>query len=1081
MKYKAFISYRHCELDSEAAKKIIKAVETYGIPKTIAEKHHIDKHVGKLFRDEDELAAAANLSVVITEALDDSEYLIMVCSPRYVESEWCMLEVQHWINRNGRKNIITVLADGEPNEAFPKILTDYTENGKPVHIEPLAVDIRGASRKEVLKNIDIQKFRIISSLIGCDYDDLRQRQQERAKRNTIGIFSGVFSVFALIVAIILVSNVRLNDKNIELEELHGSLEEIQAELDSKEKEIDDKSAEIKAKEDSLAELNISIINKMAEIDMFSENRIAASARKLLAYKTAEESGLDTSDTFNELIEYSDMYNTDLAKKVKSTSTEKNNYDLKCGNSRYFQVDGYFYDVLKNEPVYNLRGDYLYIPDKYLTLEGSKFAYVDIGHDIHDNDSPYELTVRVFDISDGSEKEYKYEFADAVVSLDDYFTDNGNLIVYTRYYKELISYYDFFVFDYDCNLKDHYSFTSEEIRLPRQLLSSETFLCADGIYNFVTGEKTTFENFDISNYFSKNSNKNKVYSEYDFDAKSYIFSERNYQYVYAALFGDYVAFNDNFGTRGSNIFLYDMKTNKLFKFFDENIDRWKLRFSVSDSGSVLAGSDDEEITLINKNLIMSQRSCSGNIKKLVVGDNYLVVLYYDENPEVIYFDYETMDFIKKESNFERNYDDVLLCGNVLHMYSKDENLVDTYYLNDFSGYKAMTVPKDENEKYDLFSIDYSIGDNFAVIAYNNVSEYVKPMLYIFDSNNGKLLGNFEVPDEFVGMYESSSGEMDCDCHPIIYDGYIGGDYYINDNKETYYLYLVNYKDLLNSDDSAESHIIDINNYECSIYGNVAYITQWHSDGTDFEYNSEKKDHGTFSGVVYNLAEGKLIEEVEFYDKKTSDFYIYENVRVESGDYGIRIYDGDKLVNSFNANTFYPCNDPSLIIMFDNDRWVIFSLSKNKEMISVESDKKLSFHSFGIEENGGNHLLFEYRYLVDTEKFEIIHDFGDNSPIIDIRWFVFNEYLGMWEFGVQSGLIFCYPDTFEKAFSVDGFLILSPNGKYFYDVDRFKPQKSDESRALWQIPILKEEEAAENIEKMLNDFGITEDEIKALDTM
>ena len=170
MKYKAFISYRHCELDSEAAKKIIKAVETYGIPKTIAEKHHIDKHVGKLFRDEDELAAADNLSVVITEALDESEYLIMVCSPRYIESEWCMLEVQHWINRNGRKNIIAVLVDGEPNEVFPKILTDYTENGELVHVEPLAVDIRGASQKEVLKNIDIQKFRIISSLIGCDYD-----------------------------------------------------------------------------------------------------------------------------------------------------------------------------------------------------------------------------------------------------------------------------------------------------------------------------------------------------------------------------------------------------------------------------------------------------------------------------------------------------------------------------------------------------------------------------------------------------------------------------------------------------------------------------------------------------------------------------------------------------------------------------------------------------------------------------------------------------------------------------------------------------------------------------------------------
>ena len=78
MKYKAFISYRHCQPDSAAAKMIIHIVETYGIPKTIIEKHHTDKKVGKLFRDEDELSAASNLSKAITDALDESEYLISI-------------------------------------------------------------------------------------------------------------------------------------------------------------------------------------------------------------------------------------------------------------------------------------------------------------------------------------------------------------------------------------------------------------------------------------------------------------------------------------------------------------------------------------------------------------------------------------------------------------------------------------------------------------------------------------------------------------------------------------------------------------------------------------------------------------------------------------------------------------------------------------------------------------------------------------------------------------------------------------------------------------------------------------------
>lgn len=1074
MKYKAFISYRHCELDSEAAKKIIKAVETYGIPKTIAEKHHIDKHVGKLFRDEDELAAAANLSVVITEALDDSEYLIMVCSPRYVESEWCMLEVQHWINRNGRKNIITVLADGEPNEAFPKILTDYTENGKPVHIEPLAVDIRGASRKEVLKNIDIQKFRIISSLIGCDYDDLRQRQQERAKRNTIGIFSGVFSVFALIVAIILVSNVRLNDKNIELEELHGSLEEIQAELDSKEKEIDDKSAEIKAKEDSLAELNISIINKMAEIDMFSENRIAASARKLLAYRTAEESGLDTSNIFNELIDYSDMYNTDLVKKVKSTSAEQYRYNLKCGNERYFQIGDYFYDVLKNEPVYYLGINYSYTSTEYLHLEGSKFASVYVGNcDIYDNNSPYGITVRVFDVSDGSKKEYKYEFTVNYAYLNDCFTYNGDLIVYTEYRVSSIYYYDIFVFDYECNLKNHYSLTSEEAEPPKQILTNETLLYYGGVYNFATGKKTEFEDdMSFDAFYGKSKNKNKVDLTYDSDAKSYVFSTNDSQCEYAAIFGDYIVVN-----YVNNIYMHNMQTGETETAFDEDVDRCKIRFSVSDSGSVLAYSDDEKIFLRNKNGAVTQGdiSESENVKKLVVSDNYLVILYYDGNSAVSYFDAETMEEIAVAKISEKNYDDVLLCGNVMHMYSRGEGLVDTYYLNDLSGYKAVNVSTEENKKYDFFKreINYSIGDNFVILAYNKDREYVTPMLYIFDSNEGKLLGNFEVTDELAGISESSSGEITYQC-PYIYDGYIrSAVYYKYGNEEKHNIYLADYKDLLNSDDSAESHMLYVNYYKCSSCGDVACVTQCH------------EERGTFDGAIYKLPEWELVENVEFFNSDTKNFYVYQNIRVESGDYGIKIYDGDKLVNSFDAAEFYMCNDPGLITMRGNDRWVIFSLSQNKEMMSVEFDEKNILHKVDAEGNGSNYILFEYRYLVDTEKLEIVHDFGDNSPVTYENYFIFNEYLGMWEFGIvdigPTEVVFFYPDTFEKAFSVDKITILSSNGKYFYKLDRAISKKSDESRALWQIPFLKIEDAAEKIEKMLNDFGITEDEIKALYTM
>lgn len=81
MRYDAFISYRHSELDSFVAKNIHKSLETFKVPKAVAKKSG-KKSIKRVFRDQEELPIGSDLGDNIEAALSESEFLIVICSPR---------------------------------------------------------------------------------------------------------------------------------------------------------------------------------------------------------------------------------------------------------------------------------------------------------------------------------------------------------------------------------------------------------------------------------------------------------------------------------------------------------------------------------------------------------------------------------------------------------------------------------------------------------------------------------------------------------------------------------------------------------------------------------------------------------------------------------------------------------------------------------------------------------------------------------------------------------------------------------------------------------------------------------------
>ena len=231
-KYKAFISYRHIEPDMQAAEKLQKLLESYKPPRNLTDK----RESWRIFRDVSELQSSSDLSEDISNALEDSEYLIMICSPAYNQSKWCMQELMRFreLHGNTNENIITLLVDGEPDKAFPELLRftemkSVDESGKEttvkVEVEPLAANIRADSIKESMKKLNTEYLRIAAPLIGCDFNDLYQREKKREAQRRMRIFGSAFAVLAVITVISAVSAVTIKKKNGEIEEKNDKIEE----------------------------------------------------------------------------------------------------------------------------------------------------------------------------------------------------------------------------------------------------------------------------------------------------------------------------------------------------------------------------------------------------------------------------------------------------------------------------------------------------------------------------------------------------------------------------------------------------------------------------------------------------------------------------------------------------------------------------------------------------------------------------------------------------------------------------------------------------------------------------------------
>jgi hypothetical protein len=142
--YDGFISYSHAA-DDLLAPRLQAGLQRFAKP-------WWKRRAVRIFRDEASLSANPHLWSSITEAMDRSDWFVLLLSPDAAESEWVNREVEYWLEHKDRDRIIPVVTDGEfywgegdiAGDSVPPALHGAFAD------EPRSVDLQFASSEEQL-------------------------------------------------------------------------------------------------------------------------------------------------------------------------------------------------------------------------------------------------------------------------------------------------------------------------------------------------------------------------------------------------------------------------------------------------------------------------------------------------------------------------------------------------------------------------------------------------------------------------------------------------------------------------------------------------------------------------------------------------------------------------------------------------------------------------------------------------------------------------------------------------------------------------------------------------------------------
>ena len=194
-KFYAFISYKR--EDEKWAKWLQEKLEHYRFPKRVKGRDDLPKFIRPTFRDVTDLNPGL-LSQEIDNALINSEWLIVICSPRSAKSQWVGKEAQTFIDLGRADHIIPFVIEGTPfdpdpdKRCYPEALLSLTGKN-----ELLGANINEMGREAAY-------IKVVSRMFGLRFDMLWQRHERQKRKRRRIISLAAIAVICAVVSVALV-------------------------------------------------------------------------------------------------------------------------------------------------------------------------------------------------------------------------------------------------------------------------------------------------------------------------------------------------------------------------------------------------------------------------------------------------------------------------------------------------------------------------------------------------------------------------------------------------------------------------------------------------------------------------------------------------------------------------------------------------------------------------------------------------------------------------------------------------------------------------------------------------------------
>ena len=270
--YDGFVSYSHAA-DGLLAPRLQAGLQRFAKP-------WWQRRALRMFRDESSLSANPHLWSSITEALDDSEWFVLLLSPDAAVSPWVNQEIEYWKAHKDSSRILPVLTDGSFDWDGDVVGDAVPDQLRGVFVEePRWVDLRFAKDEEQLDLKD-PRFAdavadIASALRGVPKDELASeevKQHRRTVRTAWGAAAlvGVLALAAVVFGIQSANNARLAEAEAVRANEAADRAEQNAEEAQQQREIAKDNEERALREAALSEARRLVANSINAVDQDPE-------------------------------------------------------------------------------------------------------------------------------------------------------------------------------------------------------------------------------------------------------------------------------------------------------------------------------------------------------------------------------------------------------------------------------------------------------------------------------------------------------------------------------------------------------------------------------------------------------------------------------------------------------------------------------------------------------------------------------------------------------------------------------------------------------------------------------------------